>query len=107
MLEYCIDNHLPSASVCVYVCVCVFVCCLTIWYLKLGLGHDAACYSERLADVIPCIGALNRWNGQLPVHGHRNAAISFCRLAGKQKILQGVKVGGDVTKSAELNQMVF
>lgn len=74
--------------------VCVFS--LTVCYLKLGLGHDAACDSEGLADIIPCIWALQRWNGQLSIHRHRNTAISLCRLVGKQKILQGVKVGNIV-----------
>ncbi len=52
ILVYYIDKHFQSACVC--------VSSLTVCYLKLGLGHDAACYSEGLADIIPCIRALHR-----------------------------------------------
>lgn len=64
---------------------------LTVCDLKLGLGHDAACYSEGLADVVARVGALHRWNGQLSIHGHRNAAISLRWLVGEQKVLQGAR----------------
>lgn len=62
---------------------------LTVCYLKLGLCHDAACHSERLADVVTCIGVLDRRNGQLSTHGHRDPAVFICRLVGKQKLLEG------------------
>lgn len=67
---------------------CLRVYDLTVCYLKLGLCHDAACHSERLADVIACVGALHRRNSQLSVHGHRDPAVFIRRLVGKQKLLQ-------------------
>lgn len=66
---------------------------LTVCYLQLGLRHDAARHSERLADVIPCVGALHGRNGQLPVHRHRDSAVVVRRLVGKQKLLQGEMEG--------------
>lgn len=62
---------------------------LTVCYLELGLCHDASRHSERLADVIPCVRALHRQNGQLSVHRHRDSAVFISRLVGKQKLLQG------------------
>lgn len=62
---------------------------LTVCYLELGLCHDAARHSERLADVITRVGALHRRNSQLSVHRHRDPAVFIRRLVGKQKLLQG------------------
>lgn len=62
---------------------------LTVRYFELGLCHDAACHCECLADVITCVGALHRQNGQLSIYGHRDPAVFIRRLVGKQKLLQG------------------
>lgn len=62
---------------------------LTVCYLQLGLGHDAASYSQRLADVITCIGALYGRDSELSGDGHRHAAVALRRLVGEQKVLWG------------------
>lgn len=83
-----------SISLCVYLCVSVW---LTVCHLQLGFGHDAACDSQRLADIIPSIRALNGWDGQLSVDGHGHTSSILIGLVGKQKILQGDNGRGVVT----------
>lgn len=61
---------------------------LTVCHLKLGLGQDAAHYSQGLARVVACIRALHGRDGQLSVRRHRHTAVALRRLVGEQKILE-------------------
>lgn len=86
ILAHCWNNWVLS----------VWVTVLTVCDLKLGLGHDAACYSESLTDVVAGVRALHRWNGQFSIHGHWNAAVSLRWLVGEQKVLQRARAGSNV-----------
>lgn len=69
-------------------CICCSLSSLTVCDLQLGLGQDAACHRQRLADVVAGVGPLHRRDGEVAAGGHREAAVGLLGLVGKEEVLR-------------------